>query len=81
MKIIINLLEDNKRSCDSKLKFSLWEDRVTTKRSIGTTPFQLVYGTEVIFPAQISLLVENFIQEKQGKPDDMIKRMHQPVEV
>jgi transposase InsO family protein len=45
VKIIRNSLEDNKNSWYSKLKFSLWEDRVTTKRSIGTTPFQLVYGT------------------------------------
>jgi transposase InsO family protein len=37
--IIIKLLEDNKKSWYSKLKFSLWEDRVTTKRSINTTPF------------------------------------------
>jgi hypothetical protein len=75
--IIKNLLEDNKNSWDSKLKFSLWEDRVTTKRIISTTPFQLVYGTEAIFPAQLDLLVENFLQEKEGEPNDMIKRMHQ----
>jgi transposase InsO family protein len=81
VKIIKKLLEDNKKSWDSKLKFSLWEDRVTTKRSIGTTPFQLVYGTEVVFPTQLALPVENFLQYQQGEPDDMIRRMHQLVEV
>jgi transposase InsO family protein len=58
--IIRKLLEDNNKSWDSKLKFSLWADRVTTKRSIGTTPFQLVYETEVVFLAQLSLHVEKF---------------------
>jgi transposase InsO family protein len=43
-KILINiikrLLEENKKSWDSKLKFALWADRVTTKRSLGLSPFQ-----------------------------------------
>jgi hypothetical protein len=81
VKIIRKLLEDNKKSWDSKLKFSLWEDRVTTKRSIGTTPFQLVYGTEVVFPTQLALPVEKFLQDQEGEPYDMIRRMHQLVEV
>jgi hypothetical protein len=43
IRIIKILLEDNKRAWNSKLKFALWVDRVTTKRSIGLSPFQLVY--------------------------------------
>jgi transposase InsO family protein len=81
VKIIKKLLEDDKKSWESKLKFSLWEDRVTRKRSICTTPFQLVYGTKAVFPSQLALPVEFFFQEQQGEPDDMIKRMHQLVEV
>jgi transposase InsO family protein len=49
IKIIKRLLEDNKKAWDSKLKFSLWADRVTTKRALGLSPFQLVYGAEAIF--------------------------------
>jgi len=37
--IIKKLLEDNKKEWDSKLKFSLWDDRVTTNRSLGVSPF------------------------------------------
>jgi len=33
------LLEDNKKACYSKLKFSLWDDMVTTKSSLGISPF------------------------------------------
>ena len=79
IKIIKRLLEDNKKTWDSKLKFALWADRVTTKRSLGVSPFQLVYGVEAIFPSQLTLPVEKFFQDRQEDPDDMIRRIHQLV--
>jgi transposase InsO family protein len=39
IKIMKNLLEDKKKAWDSKLKFSLWVDRVTVKWSLGLSPF------------------------------------------
>ena len=42
---IKKLLKHNKRSWDSMLKYALWADRITVKQAIGTSPFQLVYGT------------------------------------
>jgi transposase InsO family protein len=45
IRIIKKLLVENKKSWDSKLKFSLWDDRISNKKSIGTSPFQMVYGT------------------------------------
>jgi hypothetical protein len=59
--IIKKLMEDNKKGWDSKMKFSLWVDRVTTKRSTGTSSFQLVYGIEAIFLVQLSLLIAKFL--------------------
>ena len=50
VRIIRKLLEKNQKSWDSKLKFALWADRVTNKKSIGTSPFKLVYGIDAIFP-------------------------------
>ena len=46
---IRKLLSQNKRSWDSMLKYALWEDRITTKKEIGSSPFQLVYGTDVVY--------------------------------
>jgi hypothetical protein len=63
------------------MKFTLWDDRVTTKRSIGISPFQLVYGTEVVFPSQLAMPIAKFLQDYQGETDDMIRRIHQLVEV
>jgi hypothetical protein len=79
--IIKIFLEEIKKAWDSNLKFSLWADRVTTKRSLGVSPFQLVYGIEAIFPSQLALPMEKFFQDYQGELDDMVRRILQLVEV
>ena len=61
VRIIKKLLEDNKKAWHAKLKFAVWADRVSTKKSIGTSPFQLVYGTDVIFPASLGTPVMKFL--------------------
>jgi hypothetical protein len=81
IKLIKKILEDNNRAWDSKLKFFLWADRVTTKKSLGISPFQLVYGIEVVFPTQLALSVANFLQDFEGEPNHVVRRIHQLVEV
>jgi hypothetical protein len=81
IKIFKRLLVDNKKAWDSKIKFSLWDDRVTTKRSLGLSPFHLLYGVEAIFPSQFALPVAKFFQDCQRKSDDMIRRIKKLVEV
>lgn len=55
MRTIKKLLQENKRAWNAKLIFALWANRVSTKKSIGTSPFQLVYGTDAIFPASLAM--------------------------
>ena len=81
VRIIRKLLETNQKSWDSKLKFSLWDDRVIDKISIGTSPFKLVYGTEAIFPIQLILPVAKLFQEEEDEPNDMVRRMMDLVEL
>jgi hypothetical protein len=59
----------------------LWDDRVTNKKSIGTSPFKLVYGTEAIFPVQLALPVAKFLQEIDSEPSDLTRRIHNLVEL
>jgi hypothetical protein len=54
---------------------------VIVKRSLGLSPFQLVYGVEAVFPSQLALPVAKFFQDYQGEPDHMIRRIQQLVEV
>jgi hypothetical protein len=63
------------------LKFALWADRVTIKNSIGTSPFQLVYDTEAIFPVQLALLVAKLLQEADSEPNDLTSGIHNLVEL
>ena len=53
-KTLVNILKKtiacNQENWDTKLKFSLWENKVTTRRSTGKSPFELVYGTIALFP-------------------------------
>jgi hypothetical protein len=51
------------------------------KKSLGTSPFQLVYVAEAVFPTHLTLPVEKFFQDYEGEPNHMIRRIHQIVEV
>ena len=63
------------------MKFALWVDRVTNQKSIGTSPFKLVYGTNVVFPIELILPVAKFFQEEQDETNDMVRRMNNLVEL
>ena len=54
---------------------------MTNKKSIGTSPFKLVYDTEAIFPIQLILPVAKFFQEEQDEANDMVRRMLDLVEL
>jgi hypothetical protein len=71
IRIIKKLLEENKKAWNAKLKFALWEDRVSTKKSIGTSPFQLVYGTDAIFLASFGSPVMKYLQEQDTKSNPL----------
>jgi len=63
------------------LKFYLWDDRINTKTSIGTSPFQLVYGIVSIFPNQLGLPVLKFLQEELEEPNGIQIIIFQIIEV
>ena len=81
MRIIKKLLEDNKRAWHTKLKYALWVDRISTKRAIGMSPFQLVYGVEVVFPASLGVAVMILLQEQDDEPNHMKGRINQIIEL
>eukprot|EP00253_Pinus_taeda_P021919 PITA_21919 len=81
LKVIKKLLEDNKKSWDSKMKFALWADRIAIKKSIGNSPFKLVYGADAVFSIQLILPVAKFLQEEQDEENDMVRRMNNLVEL
>ena len=54
---------------------------ISTKREIDMSPFQLVYGDEVFFPASLGLPVMKLLQEQEDEPNHMQRRINQIVEL
>eukprot|EP00253_Pinus_taeda_P028990 PITA_28990 len=77
--IIKKVLEENKKNWHKKLVNALWADRLTIKRSIGTSPYELVYGLEAVFPSSLGIPVIKLLQEIQAEPNDIQRRINQTI--
>jgi hypothetical protein len=47
---LVKTCGDRIQDWPSKLPFCLWAQRITTKKQIGYSPYQMVYGNEPLFP-------------------------------
>ena len=81
VRIIKKLLEDNKKAWHTKLKYDLWADRINTKRAIGMSPFQIVYGIEVIFPASLGVPVMKLPRDPLDETNPIQIRINQIIEL
>ena len=72
-------MQDNKKSWHKNIIYALWVDRVTTKKSISTSSFQIVYGTHKIFPSTLGLSVRKILQGQEDEPNDVQRRINQLV--
>ena len=54
---------------------------ISTKNSIGTSPFHLMYGTEVIFPTSLAILVMKFMKEQEDEPNRIQRRINHLIKV
>eukprot|EP00253_Pinus_taeda_P033742 PITA_33742 len=77
VRIIKKLLQENKKAWHLKLKYALWAHRICTKRSIGTSPYELVYGAEAIFPTSLGVPVMKLIQGLEKEPNAIQRRINQ----
>jgi len=75
------VLADNKKSWHNKLINALQTDRLTTKKSIGMSPYQLVYGMDVVFMSFLGVRVMKLIQELQAEPNDIQRRIDQTIQL
>jgi hypothetical protein len=55
IKIIKKWIKDNPRRWHEKLSEALWVHRTSRHRAMKVTPFELVYGQEVVLPMEIGL--------------------------
>ncbi|XP_071709187.1 uncharacterized protein [Rutidosis leptorrhynchoides] len=50
----------------------LWAHRTTHKNSTGETPFSLVYGSEAVIPAEITIPIERILSYSEGENDERL---------
>jgi hypothetical protein len=81
MTIIKKVLTENKKAWHIHLKYALWVNRIGTKKSIGMSPFQLVYGTDIILPINLALPVMKLWKDANEEPNDVTIKMNQIIKV
>jgi hypothetical protein len=79
--IIKKVLSKNIKSWHVHLKYALWENRIGMKKSIGTSPFQMVYGIDVVLPINLVLPVMKLWKNEKEKPNHVTRRINQLIEV
>eukprot|EP00253_Pinus_taeda_P021068 PITA_21068 len=77
--IIKKMLEENKKNWHKKLTSALWADRMTTKKSIELSLYELVYGMEATFPSSLGIPTIKLFQEIQAEPNNMQRRINQTI--
>eukprot|EP00253_Pinus_taeda_P034444 PITA_34444 len=55
------------------------QDRLSTKKSIGMSPYELVCGMESKFPSSLGIPTIKLLQEIQVEPNDMQRRVNQTI--
>ena len=58
---------------------ALWFDRLTTKKSIGMSPYQLAYETEAMFPTSLGVPMIKIVQEIQSEEENIVRRINQTI--
>jgi len=53
--ILKKIILDKPHQWHLNLTYAFWADRTTAKSSIGTSPFQLLFGKHVVLPIELQL--------------------------
>ncbi|XP_016581934.2 uncharacterized protein K02A2.6-like [Capsicum annuum] len=73
LKKILCKMVQGSRQWNEKLPFALLGYRTTVWTSIGATPYLLVYGTEVVIPAEIEIVSLRVVVEAEIDNDQWVK--------
>ena len=73
IRIIKRTVDQNQKNWHKALVNALWADRITKKASIGTSPFNLVYGKEVVLPTHLVIPSLSLIQYIDEVPTSSIQ--------
>jgi len=77
--IIKKMLEAHKKYWHKNLINALCTDRVSSKKSLGLSPFQVVYGVDIVFPSSLAVSVMKFLQEVGSEENDIQRQINQMI--
>ena len=67
------MVADHRTQWDQKVTEAVWAYNITHKTATGHTPFELVYGTEVVLSLEIDLLALRITSERQLSANKKMK--------
>ena len=71
--IIKKTIVENQRDWHNALDTALWDDIVTLRNSLGTSPYFLVYGKKTILPPNIYFPSLHLAQSSHGKSSNFLQ--------
>ncbi|XP_015158808.1 uncharacterized protein [Solanum tuberosum] len=74
IKKILRKMIDNRRGWHEMLPYALLGYRTTVRTSVGATPYLLVYGTEVVIPAEVEIPSLRIIQEAELSDIELVRK-------
>lgn len=77
--IIKKMFEANKNNQHKNLVNSLWANGVSSNKSIGMSPFQSVYGVDIVFPTSLQVSVMKLLQEVGSEENDVQCQINQMI--
>ena len=75
------MLYTNKKTCDVNLIYSMLDEKISVKRSIGGSTSQLEYWKEVILHIQLGLTILKLIKNEIEEPYNMVRRVYESIEI
>ncbi|XP_070008371.1 uncharacterized protein [Nicotiana sylvestris] len=77
-KILRKMIEKHKQ-WHEKLLFALLGYRTTVRTSTGATPYMMVYGAEVLIPAEVEIPTLRIIQEAKLDDAEWVKNSYEQI--
>jgi hypothetical protein len=68
-------------TADSKIKYAVWADQITTKTSTGKNLFEMVYGLEAKLPVNLQISILHFAQQYTTDAEAIQGRINQLIEL
>ncbi|MCO5582245.1 hypothetical protein L7F22_036137 [Adiantum nelumboides] len=73
--ILTEIVSESRADWDQKLHSALWAYRVAYKTSIGTTPFNMVYGIQAILPLEFLIPTLRIAQKLEWTRHELSKQI------